>query len=72
MSMYDAQEQLDDKLAGIAEETQFEVPTVHDVAEHVGHLTEDEQVTMLVRITGRPKDEVSRLVRMVQTAVLDR
>ena len=62
----------DQELARIAQETGFDVATGNEAAEHVrAHVAYDEQVRAPVFTTGRSKDDVERLVRMVRTAGIE-
>ena len=73
MSLFDAQALSDHELARIAQDTGCAVASVNAAAEHVrAHAAYDEQVRALVFTTGRPKEDVERLVRMVRPAVEQR
>jgi hypothetical protein len=72
MSLFGARARSDDELARIAQETGFDVATGTEAAEHVrAHVAYDEQVRAPVFTTGRSKDDVERLVRMVRTAGIE-
>ena len=72
MSLFDPQALPDDALARIAQETGFDVAVVNQVAANVrAHAVDADQVSALVHMTGRPNEDVQRLVRMVRSTAIE-